>query len=67
MLERIKSGFTESIQTQLAAAEALPTAIAHAANVLATALLDDKKNLMLRQRHLRREHAVLCRLHAESL
>ncbi|RLR18115.1 DnaA initiator-associating protein DiaA [Sodalis-like symbiont of Bactericera trigonica] len=45
MLERIKGCFTESIQTQIAAAEALPDAIAHAANVLAQALLDDKKIL----------------------
>ncbi|MGL9774369.1 MAG: DnaA initiator-associating protein DiaA [Sodalis sp. (in: enterobacteria)] len=45
MLERIKGCFTESIQTQVAAAEALPDAIAHAANVLAQALLDDKKIL----------------------
>lgn len=45
MLERVKGCFTESIQTQIAAAEALPDAIAHAANVLAQALLDDKKIL----------------------
>ncbi|BAE73499.1 DnaA initiator-associating protein DiaA [Sodalis glossinidius str. 'morsitans'] len=45
MLERIKGCFTESIQTQIAAAEALPDAIAHATNVLAQALLDDKKIL----------------------
>ncbi|CAK8742406.1 DnaA initiator-associating protein DiaA [Sodalis praecaptivus] len=44
MLERIKGCFTESIQTQIAAAEALPDAIAHAANILAQALLDDKKS-----------------------
>lgn len=45
MLERIKGYFTESIQTQIAAAKALPDAIAHAANVLEQALLDDKKIL----------------------
>ncbi|KYP96260.1 DnaA initiator-associating protein DiaA [Sodalis-like endosymbiont of Proechinophthirus fluctus] len=45
MLEKIRGCFTESIQTQIATAEALPDAIAHAANVLVQALLDDKKIL----------------------
>lgn len=45
MLERIKGCFTESIQTQIAAAEALPDAISRAAMVLVHALLSGNKIL----------------------
>ncbi|SNC59038.1 SIS domain-containing protein [Sodalis endosymbiont of Henestaris halophilus] len=45
MLKRIKNCFTESIQTQIAAAEILPDVIVLAANVLSLALLNDKKIL----------------------
>lgn len=45
MLDRIKACFTESIQIQIAAAEALPDAIAHAATLLVKALLNGNKIL----------------------
>lgn len=45
MLERIKSCFTESIQTQIAAAEALPDAISYAAITLVQGLLNGNKIL----------------------
>ncbi|MEN0677551.1 DnaA initiator-associating protein DiaA [Plesiomonas shigelloides] len=45
MLEQIKACFTESIQTQIAAAEALPDAIARAALVMAQCLLNGNKIL----------------------
>lgn len=45
MLDRIKVCFTESIQTQIAAAEALPDAISQAAMTLVQALLDGHKVL----------------------
>ncbi|HEB1798961.1 TPA: phosphoheptose isomerase, partial [Escherichia albertii] len=40
MQERIKACFTESIQTQIAAAEALPDAISRAAMTLVQSLLN---------------------------
>ena len=40
MLDRIKACFTESIQTQIAAAEALPDAISRAAMTLVQSLLN---------------------------
>lgn len=46
MLDRIKASFTESIQTQIAAAEALPEAINSAAFSLAQALLNGNKILI---------------------
>ncbi|WP_016676199.1 SIS domain-containing protein, partial [Yersinia pestis] len=45
MLERIKGCFTESIQTQIAAAEALPDAISCAAMALVQSLLNGNKIL----------------------
>lgn len=45
MLERIKVCFTESIQTQIAAAEALPDAISRAAMTLVHSLLNGNKIL----------------------
>ena len=45
MLDRIKVCFTESIQTQIAAAEALPDAIARAATALVHSLLNGNKIL----------------------
>ena len=45
MQERIKSCFTESIQTQIAAAEALPDAISRAALTLVQSLLNGHKIL----------------------
>ncbi|MGL5006206.1 MAG: DnaA initiator-associating protein DiaA [Plesiomonas sp.] len=45
MLEQIKACFTESIQTQIAAAEALPDAIARAAMIMAQSLLNGNKIL----------------------
>lgn len=45
MLERIKSCFTESIQIQIAAAEALPDAITKAAATLTRSLLNGNKIL----------------------
>lgn len=46
MLERIKAAFTESIQTKIAAAEALPDAISTAAFTLSQALLNGNKILV---------------------
>ncbi|WED21449.1 phosphoheptose isomerase [Vibrio sp. JC009] len=43
MQERIKASFTESIQIQIAAAEALPDAITHAAQAMVTSLLNGNK------------------------
>jgi len=43
--ERIKACFTESIQTQIAAAEALPDAISRAAMTLVQSLLNGNKIL----------------------
>lgn len=45
MLDRIKVCFTESIQTQIAAAEALPDAISRAAMTLVQSLLNGNKIL----------------------
>lgn len=45
MQERIKACFTESIQTQIAAAEALPDAISRAATTLVQSLLNGNKIL----------------------
>ncbi len=45
MQERIKACFTESIQTQIAAAEALPEAISRAAMTLVQSLLNGNKIL----------------------
>ncbi|MCR3756082.1 MAG: DnaA initiator-associating factor for replication initiation [Sodalis sp. Psp] len=45
MLERIKDCFTESIQTQIEAAETLPNAIAYVATVLMQTLLNGNKIL----------------------
>ncbi|PLO18573.1 phosphoheptose isomerase, partial [Klebsiella pneumoniae] len=45
MLDRIKACFTESIQTQIAAAEALPDAISRAAMTLVQSLLNGNKIL----------------------
>ncbi|SQB37416.1 DnaA initiator-associating protein DiaA [Citrobacter koseri] len=45
MLDRIKVCFTESIQTQIAAAEALPDAISRAAMTLVHSLLNGNKIL----------------------
>lgn len=45
MLDRIKVCFTESIQTQIAAAEALPDAISRAAIMLVHSLLNGNKIL----------------------
>lgn len=46
MLERIKGCFTESIQTQIAAAEALPDAISRAATTIVQSLLNGNKVLV---------------------
>lgn len=43
MQERIKESFTESIQIQIASAEALPDAITHAAQAMVTTLLNGNK------------------------
>lgn len=43
MHDRIKASFTESIQIQIAAAEALPDAITHAAQAMVTSLLNGNK------------------------
>lgn len=45
MLERIKACFTESIQTQIAAAESLPDSISRAATILVQCLLSGNKVL----------------------
>jgi len=45
MLERIKESFTESIQTKIAAAEALPESIEKAARMMAMCLLNGNKIL----------------------
>ncbi|MEC6815680.1 phosphoheptose isomerase [Photobacterium toruni] len=45
MLESIRESFTESIQTQIAAAEALPDAISKAAQVMVQSLLNGNKIL----------------------
>ncbi|MCM2678637.1 phosphoheptose isomerase [Echinimonas agarilytica] len=45
MLERIKASFTESIQTKIAAAEALPEAIKAGAEIMSQALLNGNKIL----------------------
>ncbi|MEL6114446.1 phosphoheptose isomerase [Photobacterium sp. SP02] len=45
MLESIKENFTESIQTQIAAAEALPDAISRSAQVMVQSLLNGNKIL----------------------
>jgi DnaA initiator-associating protein len=45
MLENIKANFTESIQTQIAAIELLPEAIAHATNMMVNALINGDKIL----------------------
>lgn len=45
MLDSIRESFTESIQTQIAAAEALPDAIAKAAQVMVQSLLNGNKIL----------------------
>jgi DnaA initiator-associating protein len=45
MQESIKASFTESIQIQIAAAEALPDAITHAAQAVVTSLLNGNKIL----------------------
>ncbi|GKX51919.1 DnaA initiator-associating protein DiaA [Budvicia aquatica] len=45
MLERIKGCFTESIQTQIAAAEALPDSISRAATTIVQSLLNGNKIL----------------------
>lgn len=45
MLERIKACFTESIQTQIAAAESLPNSISKAATILVQCLLSGNKIL----------------------
>ncbi|WP_445947112.1 D-sedoheptulose-7-phosphate isomerase, partial [Shewanella sp.] len=45
MLERIKDSFTESIQTKIDAAEALPESIEKAAEMMVQCLLGGKKIL----------------------
>ena len=45
MLDSIKDSFTESIQIQIAAAEALPDAITHAAQAMVASLLNGNKIL----------------------
>ncbi len=45
MLDSIKDCFTESIQIQIAAAEALPDAIMHAAQAMAASLVNGHKIL----------------------
>lgn len=45
MLESIRDSFTESIQIQIAAAEALPEAITHASQALVSSLLNGNKIL----------------------
>ncbi|KDM92752.1 phosphoheptose isomerase [Photobacterium galatheae] len=45
MLESIKESFTESIQTQIAAAEALPDAISRSAQLMVQSLLNGNKIL----------------------
>ena len=45
MLDSIKDSFTESIQIQIAAAEALPDAITHAAQAMVSSLLNGNKIL----------------------
>lgn len=47
MLDSIKDSFTESIQIQIAAAEALPDAIMHAAQSMVTCLLNGNKILCI--------------------
>lgn len=45
MLDRIKHYFTESIQTQIAAAEALPQSLCYAVTLLVQALTNGNKIL----------------------
>ena len=45
MLEHIKESFTESIQIQIAAAEALPDHIMHASQAMVSTLLNGNKVL----------------------
>lgn len=59
MLERIKVCFTESIQTQIAAAEALPDAISRAAMTLVHSLLNGNKSSVVETGRPRPTHSIL--------
>lgn len=62
MLERIKVCFTESIQTQIAAAEALPDAISRAAMTLVHSLLNGNKSSVV-ERDVRGQRTAFCCQH----
>jgi hypothetical protein len=62
VLDRIKACFTESIQTQIAAAEALPDAISRAAMTLVQSLLNGNKILCCGN-GLRRQRTAFCCQH----
>lgn len=59
MQERIKACFTESIQTQIAAAEALPDAISRAAMTLVQSLLNGTKSSVVVMELLLPTHSIL--------
>lgn len=59
MLERIKVCFTESIQTQIAAAEALPDAISRAAMTLVQSLLNATKSSVVAMARPPPTHSIL--------
>lgn len=59
MLERIKVCFTESIQTQIAAAEALPDAISRAAMTLVHSCLTATKSSVVETGRPRPTHSIL--------
>ena len=59
MLERIKVCFTESIQTQIAAAEALPDAISRAAMTLVQSLLNGNKSSVVAMALQPPTHSIL--------
>lgn len=56
MLDSIKDSFTESIQIQIAAAEALPDAITHAAQAMVSSLLNGNKSYAVATGAVRRIH-----------
>lgn len=60
MQERIKACFTESIQTQIAAAEALPDAISRAAMTLVQSLLNGNKSSVVVMELPLPMHSICC-------
>lgn len=67
VLERIKGCFTESIQTQIAAAEALPDAISRAAMTLVQSLLNGNKILCCGNGTSAANAQHFCRQHDQPL